>query len=47
MPKKPISLAEHMSRAAKSRWAITTKKQRADNARRLVAAREAKRKAAL
>ncbi|GAA0298222.1 hypothetical protein GCM10009087_05050 [Sphingomonas oligophenolica] len=41
--KKDITLSEHMRRAVKARWAKTTPEQRSEYARKMVAAREAKR----
>ena len=41
--KKPITLSEHMSRAAKARHAKRTPEERSAHAKRMVEAREAKR----
>ena len=40
---RPISLSEHLRRAAKARWAKTPKKDRSAHARMMVVARETKR----
>jgi hypothetical protein len=41
---KPITLSEHMTRAVTARWAKTTKAERSAYAKRMVEAREAKRR---
>ncbi len=46
MTDQPITLSDHMRRAAKARWAKTTPEQRSAHAKKMVEAREAKRAAA-